>query len=743
VPAETYRQWAVSQDWSQQARKRPIPAWLRDNPMSTWNCAHGCGPKWPEAPYTTILQDTQRAAQKFGPAMLQLTGWERYGAWVEGDYFPPAEGWAAFDAMVASLRPQKLWLLPSALFLDTNTDLYRAGTMKASTMLDRSGQERTIASAGVNGGKWVYMDVSTEPWRQAMIDAYATLAAHGVDLIQFDSSMVMGNQDCFNPQHSQPAGQGRQLADERVDRLREGGRRRGLGAEPQRRARRRGTGGDLPALLNSALGGAGENQYENENEYAPYAERVPMYQYVYHDVIPFLEFQGVSFGDGSFFRLAAARNLVRGESPAYQVQRSPNPTTAGADEFMKAALQARTTYAKKFLFDGVMLPAPLIDSPATTVQWILWQQNNMQMSADYPSIAASAWRAADDTVGIVMTNIARSSVSFSLPISFARLGLAPGAAYTVQSADGSSISTLDPNLTKDAAYPIFLKSQQILLVLVTLTRKPAGSPASIAAVPGDGQRAPVNASFAVSLRVVVKDAQGAPVVGVTVTFAAPSSGASGSLTGAGATATAVTDSFGVATAPAFTANEISGGPYTVTASVTRVGAGTIFSLTNNDPPVLVDAVVNAQSGSATIAPNTWVEIDGANFTPTGKARTWQGADSNGNRLPTMLDGVSVTVDGKPAFVYYISPKQINVLTPPDALSGLVEVKVTRGESAASLLVLAQATSPSFFVINGGPHVLGTHSDGTLLGPASLFPGVTRPARRLSYTATDSAPPIHP
>ena len=28
-----------------------------------------------------------------------------------------------------------------------------------------------------------------------------------------------------------------------------------------------------------------------------------------------------------------------------------------------------------------------------------------------------------------------------------------------------------------------------------------------------------------------------------------------------------------------------------------------------------------------------------------------------------LDGVSVTVNGKPAFVYYISPKQIDVLTP--------------------------------------------------------------------------------
>jgi hypothetical protein len=38
-------------------------------------------------------------------------------------------------------------------------------------------------------------------------------------------------------------------------------------------------------------------------------------------------------------------------------------------------------------------------------------------------------------------------------------------------------------------------------------------------------------------------------------------------------------------------------------------------------------------------------------------------------MPTNLDGVSVTVKGKTAFVYYISPTQLNILTPPDAISG--------------------------------------------------------------------------
>ena len=37
---------------------------------------------------------------------------------------------------------------------------------------------------------------------------------------------------------------------------------------------------------------------------------------------------------------------------------------------------------------------------------------------------------------------------------------------------------------------------------------------------------------------------------------------------------------------------------------------------------------------------------------------------NGN-LPTTIDGVSVTVGGAPAYVYYVSSTQINFIVPPN------------------------------------------------------------------------------
>jgi len=143
----------------------------------------------------------------------------------------------------------------------------------------------------------------------------------------------------------------------------------------------------------------------------------------------------------------------------------------------------------------------------------------------------------------------------------------------------------------------------------------------------------------------------------------------------------------------------------------------------------ISLVANAEGESPTIAPNTWVEIKGANLAPAGDSRIWQTSDFAGNKLPTQLDGVSATVNGKSAYVYYISPTQVNILTPPDAIAGSVQVQVTNnGTAGAQFTAQAQAESPSFFVFNGGPYVGATHANGSLLGPTSLYPGSSTPAK---------------
>jgi uncharacterized protein (TIGR03437 family) len=75
------------------------------------------------------------------------------------------------------------------------------------------------------------------------------------------------------------------------------------------------------------------------------------------------------------------------------------------------------------------------------------------------------------------------------------------------------------------------------------------------------------------------------------------------------------------------------------------------------------------------------------------------------------------------------PAQLNILTPPDALTGPANVVVTSNAvSSAPFLAQTQPESPSFFVFNGGPYIAAVHVNGGLIGPATLYPGASSPAQ---------------
>jgi uncharacterized protein (TIGR03437 family) len=85
------------------------------------------------------------------------------------------------------------------------------------------------------------------------------------------------------------------------------------------------------------------------------------------------------------------------------------------------------------------------------------------------------------------------------------------------------------------------------------------------------------------------------------------------------------------------------------------------------------AAIPSFIGKADFGSNTYVEIYGTNLSTT--TRTWAGSDFTGPNAPTSLDGVSVTVNNKPAFVYFVSPGQININTPDDTATGPVNIQV--------------------------------------------------------------------
>src|ERR1035438_4118758 len=107
-------------------------------------------------------------------------------------------------------------------------------------------------------------------------------------------------------------------------------------------------------------------------------------------------------------------------------------------------------------------------------------------------------------------------------------------------------------------------------------------------------------------------------------------------------------------------------------------------------------------------------------------------------MPTNLDGVSVTVNGKAAFVYFYcsavtstvcATDQIDVLTPLDNTTGPAQVVVTSGATVSTTFTVnMKAVVPTFLLFNASGPVVATHSDYSLLGATTLYPGASTPAK---------------
>jgi uncharacterized protein (TIGR03437 family) len=130
-------------------------------------------------------------------------------------------------------------------------------------------------------------------------------------------------------------------------------------------------------------------------------------------------------------------------------------------------------------------------------------------------------------------------------------------------------------------------------------------------------------------------------------------------------------------------------------------------------------VVSGASFQPGIAPNAWFTINGTNLSST--TDTWASAIVNGN-LPTSLDSVSVSVGGAPAYIYYVSPTQINAVA-PNVGPGNAAVTVTNSYGTSSAVTaVAQAVQPAFF--QWGTYAVATRQDYSLAVKNGTFAGTT-------------------
>jgi uncharacterized protein (TIGR03437 family) len=124
------------------------------------------------------------------------------------------------------------------------------------------------------------------------------------------------------------------------------------------------------------------------------------------------------------------------------------------------------------------------------------------------------------------------------------------------------------------------------------------------------------------------------------------------------------------------------------------------------PSISPGGVVPLFGTTNTIQPGEWVSIYGTNLA-SGNA-FWNGD------FPTSLGGTTVEINGKLAYLMFVSPGQINLQAPDDTATGTVPVVVTTASGSATSTVTLSQFAPSFGLLSTPKNVTAEFVSGIIL-----------------------------
>jgi uncharacterized protein (TIGR03437 family) len=155
------------------------------------------------------------------------------------------------------------------------------------------------------------------------------------------------------------------------------------------------------------------------------------------------------------------------------------------------------------------------------------------------------------------------------------------------------------------------------------------------------------------------------------------------------------------------------------------------------PTITPGGIVPIDSTVSVVQPGSWVSIYGSNLA----SGTYLWNDDFPTALPEGAGSgstTSVTIDGKPAYLWFVSPGQINLQVPNDSTTGPVSVVVTAPSGTVTSTVTLAPQGPSFLLLGDNKHVVGeiatngtgAYGGGTydLVGPLNTFSYNTRPVK---------------
>jgi uncharacterized protein (TIGR03437 family) len=144
------------------------------------------------------------------------------------------------------------------------------------------------------------------------------------------------------------------------------------------------------------------------------------------------------------------------------------------------------------------------------------------------------------------------------------------------------------------------------------------------------------------------------------------------------------------------------------------------------PSIASGGIGNAVSGAAGVVAGSWISIYGASLSTVTRALA--SSDILDGKLPTSLGGAGAKINGKSAYVQYVSPAQINVLAPSDTSLGTVAVTVSNASGTSNTMSASmQSALPGLSTLSGYVRAV-RYPDGALVnGTGAAESGYTTSA----------------
>ena len=423
--AERYRAWALQQPWTKQSRLNTgaTPTWCVDTGLWVWN--RGRSEK--------VLGPAAALQKAAGVPVSVFWHWWHGCPYDVGfpEYLPPREGAEPFKEAVGAAHGeglhaivymnQRLWGMTTESWEERGAARYAV-----------KGPDGTIRPEVYNTftkSPCASMCMGTEFWR----NTYAGLATEavldlGVDGIYMDQAC--SSLACYDPTHGHPAGGGtywikgfQALQRDIRARCDADGRRVALAGE--------GCGEAWLPYLDLML----SLQVSMERYAAPGGWRpIPFFHAVYHGhFLPYGNYASLTMPPydalwpeetapaeplallgrkyAQQFRMEQARALVWGQTPTLANFRPEHLESRAEEMDFVVRLAKLRQRATEYLLHGTMLRAPEMaiaheEMPISRLSIYAGQQGALsEYEAAYPLLIASAWRAPDGGVAVVVANI--------------------------------------------------------------------------------------------------------------------------------------------------------------------------------------------------------------------------------------------------------------------------------------------------------------------------------------------------